>query len=161
MSGCHAPELPKLVEYALDPVAVLVGTEVASDGVFAVVPPKAAFIVAKTLRRSMELTELPDVLQSAVDAINGADVDAFVNAFAMDGVIDDWGRILKGHSGARSWAGSDAIGAGAQMTIVSAETTGDTTHIVFDWTSRVFNGRSHAFVTIHDGLIARFRIPSN
>ena len=46
------------------------------------------------------------------------------------------------------------------MTVVEATTTGDTTHIVFDWQSRVFNGRSEAYVTLVDGLIAEFRIPA-
>lgn len=42
---------------------------------------------------------------------------------------------------------------------MTAATTSDaTTHIVFDWTSRVFNGRSEAYVTIEDGLISEFRI---
>ncbi len=38
----------------------------------------------------------------------------------------------------RDWAGSDAIGAGAQMTVLSAETEGDTTRLRFGWASRVF-----------------------
>lgn len=36
VSGCDAPELLELVEHALDPIAVLVGTVVAGDGLFAV-----------------------------------------------------------------------------------------------------------------------------
>ena len=36
MSGCDALELLELVEHALDPVAVLVGTVVGGDGLFAV-----------------------------------------------------------------------------------------------------------------------------
>ncbi|SMH29021.1 nuclear transport factor 2 family protein [Mesorhizobium australicum] len=104
---------------------------------------------------------LPSVLQAAIDAINAADTDAFVAAFAANGVINDWGRVLRGHEGVRSWARSDAIGAGAKMTVVEATTTGNTTHIVFDWKSRVFNGRSQAYVTIVDGLITEFRIPAN
>lgn len=103
---------------------------------------------------------LPPALQSAVDAINAGNEDAFVAAFPPDGVVNDWGRILTGADGVRSWARSDAIGAQARMTVIEVTTTGDTTHIVFDWTSRVFNGRSEAYVTLTDGLIAEFRIPA-
>jgi len=103
---------------------------------------------------------LPPALQSAVDAINAGDEDAFVAAFSRNGIVNDWGRILKGAEGVRSWARSDAIGAQAKMTVVEATTTGDTTHIVFDWQSRVFNGRSEAYVTLADALIAEFRIPA-
>lgn len=104
---------------------------------------------------------LPSVLQAAIDAINAADTDAFVASFAANGLINDWGRVLRGHEGVRSWARSDAIGAGAKMTVVEATTTGNITHIIFDWKSRVFNGRSQAYVTIVDGLITEFRIPAN
>ncbi len=104
---------------------------------------------------------LPSALQAAIDAINAADTDAFVAAFAANGLINDWGRILRGHEGVRSWARSDAIGAAAKMTVVESSTNGDITHIVFDWTSRVFNGRSQAYVTVVDGLITEFRIPAN
>lgn len=103
---------------------------------------------------------LPAALQAAVDAINSGNEAAFVAAFSPAGVVNDWGRVLKGPEGIRSWARSDAIGAQARMTVLEAVTTGQTTHIVFDWKSRVFNGRSEAYVTIVDGLIIEFRIPA-
>ncbi|NKC23339.1 nuclear transport factor 2 family protein [Ochrobactrum oryzae] len=108
----------------------------------------------------MPCRSLPPALQSAVDAINSGDEDAFVAAFSSDGVVNDWGRILTGADGVRSWARSDAIGAQARMTVVAATIRDDTTQIVFDWTSRVFNGRSEAYVTLADGLILEFRIPA-
>lgn len=110
-------------------------------------------------RTTMSVT-LPPALQSAVYAINAGDEDAFVAAFSPVGIINDWGRTLTGTDGVRSWARSDAIGAQARMTVLEAATTANTTHIVFDWQSRVFNGRSEAYVTILDGLITEFRIPS-
>ncbi len=106
-------------------------------------------------------SSLPPALQAAVDAINTGDTKGFVAAFSPNGLVDDWGRILKGRDGVRSWAHSDAIGAQAKMSVLDATTTGDTTHIVFDWQSRVFNGRSQAYVTLSDGLIAEFRIPAH
>ncbi|WP_313665042.1 hypothetical protein [Shinella sp.] len=103
---------------------------------------------------------LPPALQTAVDAINAGDEAAFVSAFSPSGSINDWGRILKGPAGVLSWARSDAIGAKAHLTVIEAATEGPTTHIVFDWKSRVFNGRSEAYVTLADGLITEFRIPA-
>lgn len=111
-------------------------------------------------RTTMSVT-LPPALQSAVNAINGGDEDAFVAAFSPDGIINDWGRILIGADGVRSWARSDAIGAQARISVLEAGTTADRTHIVFDWQSRVFNGRSEAYVTVQNGLITEFRIPTN
>lgn len=106
-------------------------------------------------------TSLPAALEAAVNAINDGNTDVFVAAFAPDGRIDDWGRVLRGAKGVRSWAQSDAIGAKARMSVVEASTEGDTTHIVFDWTSQVFNGRSEAYVTVQNGLITEFRIPAH
>ncbi|WP_435655819.1 hypothetical protein [Brucella pituitosa] len=54
----------------------------------------------------------------------------------------------------------DAIGAQARISVLEAGTTADTTHIVFNWQSRVFNDRSEAYVTVQDGLITEFRIPT-
>jgi hypothetical protein len=59
------------------------------------------------------MSELPTPVQAVVDAINAADTDAFVSGFTADGYVDDWGRVLRGPEGVRSWADSDAIGAGA------------------------------------------------
>lgn len=106
-------------------------------------------------------TSLPVPVQAVVDAINAADTDAFVAAFTTDGSIDDWGRILRGADGIRSWAQTDAIGAGAQMTILTAETDGNTTRIRFGWQSRVFNGESDGIFTVDGDKVSRFTIPPN
>lgn len=102
---------------------------------------------------------LPPAVQRVVDAINAADTDAFVAGFTDDGVVDDWGRVLRGPAGVRQWAESDAIGAGAVIDVFEASTVGDVTEIRFQWTSRVFNGTSSAFVTVSDGRVSSFRIP--
>lgn len=104
--------------------------------------------------------ELPQPVAAVVDAINNGDEDAFVAAFAPDGHVDDWGRVLRGREGVRSWSQSDAIGMNASMTVLSASTEGDTTHITFDWRSNRFNGQSEAYVTVADDQVTAFRIPA-
>lgn len=104
---------------------------------------------------------LPAAAQAMVDAINAADTDAFVAAFTEDGYVDDWGRVLRGPDGVRSWAGSDAIGAGARMTILSADVDGDTVTTRFGWTSRVFNGESTGIFVVDGDRLASFTIPPN
>lgn len=103
--------------------------------------------------------QLPEAVARVVDAVNTADTEAFVQAFTPDGAVDDWGRVLAGPDGVRSWADSDAIGAGARMTVLSADTDGDTTHLRFEWSSRVFNGESEAYVTVSGDKVDLFRIP--
>ncbi len=105
--------------------------------------------------------ELPQPVAAVVDAINNGDEDAFVAAFAPDGYVDDWGRVLNGRDGVRSWSRTDAIGMNASMTVLSASTDGDTTHITFDWSSDRFNGQSEAYISVADNQVTAFRIPAS
>lgn len=100
----------------------------------------------------------PPPVQALVAAINAADADAFVAAFTEDGTVDDWGRVLRGPDGLRSWAAGDAIGAGARMTVLESTTDGDTTELRFSWESRVFTGVSTAIATARGGRLESFRI---
>ncbi|WP_424466952.1 nuclear transport factor 2 family protein [Pseudoclavibacter helvolus] len=104
---------------------------------------------------------VPAPVQAVVDAINAGDEDAFVAAFTEDGSVDDWGRVLDGLEGVRSWSQTDAIGQNAQMTVKDATTEGDTTELFFDWRSNRFNGTSRAFVTVAGDKVKVFRIPSH
>jgi len=106
-----------------------------------------------------DLPSLPAPVTAFVDAINRADTDAFVALFTEDGLIDDWGTKYRGRSGARQWAGSDAIGAGARMTLLSADTDGQTVTTRFDWRSQVFNGESTGIFTVRGDELASFVIP--
>lgn len=102
---------------------------------------------------------LPVPVQALIDSINGADTEAFVAAFTSDGFVSDWGTVKSGPDGVRGWASSDAIGAGAKMTVLSAETSGDTTRIRFGWTSNVFNGESDGIFVVAGDKLASFTIP--
>lgn len=102
---------------------------------------------------------LPTPVAAVVRAINDGDTEAFVGAFTAEGHVDDWGRILTGPEGVRSWAETDAIGMDAQMTVIEADTDGDVTTLRFGWRSRRFNGESTAIVTVAGDRVASFRIP--
>ncbi|OZB83732.1 MAG: hypothetical protein B7X41_08985 [Microbacterium sp. 14-71-5] len=105
------------------------------------------------------MSQLPAAVQRMVDAINDADTEAFVAAFTPDGFVSDWGNVKAGPEGVRAWAGSDAIGAGARMTVLSADTEGDTTRIRFGWRSSVFNGESDGIFVVSGDRLASFTIP--
>lgn len=107
----------------------------------------------------MTLEPIPAPVNAVVEAINSADTEAFVAAFTADGYVDDWGRVLRGPEGVRSWAHTDAIGAGASMEILQSVTQGPVTQLRFRWTSNVFNGESTAIVTVEGDKVASFRIP--
>lgn len=110
----------------------------------------------------MSHIELPAPIAALVDAINRGDTEAFVDAFTPDGLVDDWGRVLRGPDKLRSWAATDAIGMDARMTVVETHDEPDgTVRIVFDWASRRFNGRSQAYVTVTGDRVSIFRIPAH
>lgn len=67
--------------------------------------------------------------------------------------------MLQGPAGVRSWADSDAIGAGAKMTVLASEIDGDAISLRFGWRSRVFNGESNAIIVLEGDSIASFTIP--
>ncbi|MDQ0645193.1 nuclear transport factor 2 family protein [Microbacterium murale] len=102
---------------------------------------------------------LPAPVQALVESINNADTEAFVAAFTPEGFVSDWGTVKAGPEGVRGWAESDAIGAGAKMTVLSADTSGDTTRIRFGWSSRVFNGESDGIFVVDGDKLASFTIP--
>lgn len=106
-----------------------------------------------------ENTPIPAPVAAFIDAINAADTEAFVAVFDEAGVVDDWGTIYRGESGVRRWAESDAIGAGARMTLLSATTEKDTTTIRFDWRSRKFNGESTGIFVVSGDRLTSFAIP--
>lgn len=107
---------------------------------------------------------IPAPIHALASAINGADYDGFVALFAADGLVNDWGTVKRGPDGVRSWAHTDAIGAGARMTLRSADPVtpaspqGDVYEIRFDWVSSVFSGDGHGFVTLRDDLITELRL---
>lgn len=107
----------------------------------------------------MSSPTVPAPVQAMVDAINAADTDGFVDVFTADGFVSDWGTVRSGRDGVRSWADTDAIGAGARMTVLSATTDGDTTRIRFGWTSSVFNGESEGIFVVEGDRLASFTIP--
>ncbi|CAD5138847.1 conserved protein of unknown function [Microbacterium sp. Nx66] len=102
---------------------------------------------------------LPAPVQTMIDAINAGDTEAFVAAFTADGFVSDWGTVKAGADGVRGWADSDAIGAAARMTVLSATTDGDMTRIRFGWSSRVFNGESDGIFVVDGDRLASFTIP--
>lgn len=107
----------------------------------------------------MSETAVPAPVQAMIDAINAADTDAFVGAFSADGFVSDWGTVRSGRDGVRSWADTDAIGAGARMTVLSSTVDGDTVRIRFGWKSSVFTGESDGIFVIDGDRLASFTIP--
>src|SRR5699024_11638510 len=67
--------------------------------------------LSSTLRnkeRPMAAPTIPEPVASFITAVNDHDEQAFLDAFAPDGTVDDWGRDFTGREQIKTW--SDKIG---------------------------------------------------
>jgi hypothetical protein len=42
--------------------------------------------------------QVPAVVRGALEAANAHDTSMFLGCFAVDGAVDDWGRVFTGHA---------------------------------------------------------------
>lgn len=104
------------------------------------------------------MSALPAPVQRVVDATNSGDHDAFVAAFAVDGVIVDWGKEFAGSSAIAAWDESDNIGRGSRFAVVGAEPDGEAWIATLEVSGGGFNGTSDFRFEIADDLVTRMEI---
>jgi SnoaL-like domain len=102
---------------------------------------------------------LPAPVQAVFDATNAGDTDAFLAAFARDGVVDDWGREFHGQEAIRRWSDTENIGVQAHFD-VTGTTTGPGGDIVvtLQVSGNGFNGPSHFTFRLAGDRVARMTI---
>ncbi|MDV7216808.1 nuclear transport factor 2 family protein [Streptomyces prunicolor] len=101
----------------------------------------------------MSAQPLPPVVRRAIDAANAADTQAFLDSFATDGAVDDWGRLFYGPDAIRAWSDREFIGVRVSLTVTGARQSGDTTTVSAQVGGDGFNGPSgFAFTTAGDGI---------
>jgi hypothetical protein len=99
--------------------------------------------------------QLPAPVQAAVDAANRNDTGAFLDLFAGDGFVDDWGRTFAGREAIRGWSDAEFIGKRVSLDVTQVSPGSDAAETVV--TAQVggdgFNGPSHfTFRTAGDQL---------
>ena len=60
---------------------------------------------------------VPAVVSEAIEAANAHDTDRFLDAFAVSGAVDDWGRVFTGRDEIRGWSDREFIGLNGRLTI--------------------------------------------
>lgn len=98
----------------------------------------------------MTAQQIPEPVASFLERVNAHDDEAFLDAFAPDGVVDDWGRTFTGREQIRAWSDREFIGSRGTLTVEEVEDRGSTVTVVGDWRSHHANGRS-TFVFDIDG----------
>ena len=99
------------------------------------------------------MTSIPEPVAAFVEAVNRHDSEAFLDAFAADGFVDDWGRTFTGRDAIQRWSDVEFIGSQGTLTPESVTVDGDDVTIVGDWRSTHANGRSRfTFATRGDRI---------
>ncbi|MCW4460017.1 nuclear transport factor 2 family protein [Microbacterium sp. MPKO10] len=85
---------------------------------------------------------VPEPVRSFIDVVNAHDEAGFLDAFTVDGFVDDWGRIFTGRDAIKGWSDKEFIGATGVLTPEEVTDDGDAVTVVGDWASSWANGRS-------------------
>ena len=94
--------------------------------------------------------DLPPLIDRFVAAVNRGNTEAFLACFAVDGVVDDWGRRFVGHKAIHTWSDEEMIGAKGRMTVRNIDQAGNEVTVTADWKSSFYSGPSR-YVFIVDG----------
>ena len=103
------------------------------------------------------MTDIPTPIATFISTTNAGDSDAFVAAFTEDGSLNDWGRVVHGHDGIRSWDSTDNIGKQSHFELIDiAEDADPHTYLVhLKVSGKGFNGVSPFRFTLRGELIER------
>ena len=109
-----------------------------------------------------DVAELEDNLRGRIADLRAGGLDdeeAFLDSFADDGYVDDWGRVFRGRAAIDAWSGKELIGAAGTLTVQSVSTTaaGEVV-VVGDWRSDFANGLSRFTFALDGHVVASMTI---
>jgi hypothetical protein len=108
---------------------------------------------------SKTMSELEPAISQVFDATNRGDSEAFLNAFAADGVVDDWGRTFTGRDEIAGWNDRENIGVNSHIDVTGVEREGDAVKVGVAVSGEGYNGGgAFTFTLAPDGRIARMVI---
>jgi hypothetical protein len=93
-----------------------------------------------------------------IDATNRGDDEAFLDAFADDAVIDDWGRTFTGRTEIAGWNDRENIGVHSRIEATSVDRDGDQIRVGVQVTGEGYNGGGAMTFTLSGDRIARMVI---
>jgi hypothetical protein len=101
---------------------------------------------------------IPRVVADAIDAANAHDTERFLDAFAPDGTVDDWGRVFTGREAVRGWSDSEFIGVDVSLTDLRVTAVDGGVAVTALVGGRGFNGPSTFTFAVGDGGVERMTI---
>ena len=104
------------------------------------------------------MTDLEPAIRQMFDATNSADNEAFLDAFADDAVIDDWGRTFTGRDEIAGWNDRENIGVHSHIDVTGVERDGDAIRVGVAVTGDGYNGGGAMTFTLSGDRIGRMVI---
>ena len=102
--------------------------------------------------------DVPAAVTRMVEATNAGDSAAFVDAFADDAYLSDWGREFAGTDGVAAWNDSDNIGRQAHFEIAAVRNEGSGYVVTLQVTGGGFNGTSDFYFEVDGDRVRRMVI---
>jgi ketosteroid isomerase-like protein len=104
------------------------------------------------------MPDLEPAIRQMLDATNRGDDAAFLDAFAEDAVIDDWGRTFTGREEIAGWNARENIGVHSHIEATSVERHGDEVVVGVQVSGEGYNGGGAMTFTLSGDRIARMVI---
>ena len=103
-------------------------------------------------------TTLPEPVARLLAAANSGDTEGFLDTFAPDGSVNDWGRVFTGRDEIKAWSDAEFIGVEVTLDVTAEITTGEYSTITATVGGGGFNGQSHFSFTVADDLVQEMTI---
>ena len=100
------------------------------------------------------MTDLDPAIRRMFDATNRGDNEAFLDAFADDAVLDDWGRTFTGREEIAGWNARENIGVHSHIEVTGVECDGDAIRVGVAVTGDGYNGGGAMTFTLAGDRIA-------
>jgi hypothetical protein len=104
------------------------------------------------------MSSLDPAIRAMFDATNAEDSTAFVDAFAEDAVLVDWGRTFTGHDEIATWNANENIGVHSRIGVTGVERDGERTTVGVTVSGEGYNGGGAFVFETAGGMITRMEI---
>lgn len=101
---------------------------------------------------------IPALIQRFIDTTNAGDTEGFLQSFAEDSSLSDWGRTYNGRDEISRWDQSDNIGVDAQLKIADIDLVDGEYHALVIVTGKGFNGPGQMRFSLAGSQIAKLVI---
>ncbi|WP_035795019.1 nuclear transport factor 2 family protein [Kitasatospora mediocidica] len=101
---------------------------------------------------------VPHPLDRLLAAVNAGELDAFLDFFTDDGVVDDWGREFRGRAAIQGWSDREFLGSAVTLKVTGVAQNGAEVVVSTEVGGNGFNGPSDFAFQVDGDRVRRMRI---